>query len=214
MNDRICIYSKGFNQKRLSVMYILYCCISCGLGCEKGNPSLVFDFWVKTGIPTGCPYGDKNCCQPYIYPPLNNYDNYISKNINGFLSDSFSCNKCQEGYPRSVKEDKIYGSSVYSVKGEVNIKNEIFENGSVSGIISVYEDFLNYESGIYRHQTGSYLGALYVRIIGWGVENGVKYWIVANTWGKNWGENGFFRVLRGTNECGIENSVNAGLPKI
>ena len=80
--------------------------------------------------------------------------------------------------------------------------------------MTVYEDFLNYESGIYQHISGSYLGGLYVRIIGWGIENGIKYWIVVNTWGKSWGENGFFRVLRGRNECGIENSVNAGLPKI
>ena len=92
--------------------------------------------------------------------------------------------------------------------------SEIFENGSVSGIMTVYEDFLNYKSGIYQHITGSSIGGLNVRIIGWGIENGIKYWIVVNTWGKSWGENGFFRVLRGRNECGIENSVNAGLPKI
>ena len=213
MSDRICIYSKGQIKKRLSVMHILTCCTSCGSGCSGGYPSYVFNFWVKNGIPTGGPYGDKNCCKPFLYPPLNN-DNNISNN-NKFLNDYFPCeNKCQEGYNKTVEEDKIYGSSAYSVKGEENIMSEIFENGSVSGIMTVYEDFLNYKSGIYQHITGSSIGGLNVRIIGWGIENGIKYWIVVNTWGKSWGENGFFRVLRGRNECGIENSVNAGLPKI
>lgn len=53
-----------------------------------------------------------------------------------------------------------------------------------------------------------------VKIIGWGVENGTKYWLVANSWNNKWGENGLFRILRGVNECNIEDRVVAGLPSI
>merc|ERR1719420_776778 len=37
----------------------------------------------------------------------------------------------------------------------------------------------------------------------------MKYWKIANSWNPNWGENGFFRIKRGSNECGIEDQVAA-----
>ena len=53
-----------------------------------------------------------------------------------------------------------------------------------------------------------------VRILGWGVEKNVPYWLVANSWNSDWGDNGFFKILRGSNECKFENDITAGMPKI
>jgi len=105
------------------------------------------------------------------------------------------------------------GGSVYSLAGENDIKAEIFKNGPVETAFTVYEDFLTYKSGVYKHTSGGELGGHAVKFMGWGVENNVPYWLVANSWNANWGYKGFFKILRGGDECGIEDEVSAGMPK-
>lgn len=91
--------------------------------------------------------------------------------------------------------------------------------------------------GVYKHEAGQELGGHAVKLMGWGIENGVKYWLLANSWNNDWGDDGkkpkdktskkakridlddnfssgFFKILRGENECGIESEIVAGLPKL
>ena len=211
MSDRICIFSKGELQTRVSATYLITCCDTCGSGCFGGSPTASFNFWVNSGIPSGGLYGDNTTCLPYFFPPCDDHPHKCTD-----YKDAPECKKeCQDGYPIPLEEDKTYGDSCYSVNGEENIMKEIYENGSVEAVFTVYEDFVDYKSGIYQHVVGDYLGEHAVKIIGWGIDDqNVKYWIIANSWNERWGEQGYFRMLKGEDECGIESSVVTGIPKL
>ncbi|CAH1254878.1 TINAGL1 [Branchiostoma lanceolatum] len=117
---------------------------------------------------------------------------------------------------------KYQSSPAYKISNkEEDIMKEIMTNGPVQATMEVKPDLFSYRSGVYRHtelaqgEPPEYRrrGWHSVRIIGWGVEMSnpyqapIKYWTVANSWGKQWGEDGFFRIVRGENECQIESFV-------
>jgi len=71
---------------------------------------------------------------------------------------------------------------------------------------------MSYSSGIYHHTSGGFEGGHAVKLIGYGEENGEKYWTCANSWDYDWGEEGYFRIRRGNNECDIESQGCGGIP--
>jgi cathepsin C len=79
----------------------------------------------------------------------------------------------------------------------------------------VYSDFLTYKGGIYKHtgiadQLNAWMPVSHaVLVVGYGVENGIKYWIAQNSWGSEFGEGGYFRILKGTNEANFESLAAA-----
>ena len=72
---------------------------------------------------------------------------------------------------------------------------------------------LEYTDGIYYDTTGKDSEDHEISVVGWGEENGIKYWRVRNSWGSHWGEDGFFRVVRGVNNLGIEADCSWAVPR-
>jgi len=68
--------------------------------------------------------------------------------------------------------------------------------------------FQHYTSGVITDSCGTNTdhGVL---LVGYGTDNGVDYWKVKNSWGSSWGDNGFVRMTRGKNICGINSGPNA-----
>lgn len=42
-----------------------------------------------------------------------------------------------------------------------------------------------------------------VLAVEYGLQEGIPYWILKNSWGGDWGDSGFFKIKRGENMCGI-----------
>ncbi len=89
---------------------------------------------------------------------------------------------------------------------------EIYQRGPIACGIAVPDSLENYTSGIYQDTTGDMDIVHDISVVGYGVENGTKYWVVRNSWGTHWGEQGFFRVIRGVNNIAIESDCAWATP--
>lgn len=210
MTDRHCIASGGAKQPYLSAHDILTCCghEECG-SCQGGYPINAWQFWVNTGVVTGGGFGSVGTCQPYQWAPCEHHTTGTRPQCVA-QDDTPACSKsCTNSL--NFNGDKSFGSSAYKViANEAMIMQEIMTYGPVEAGFMVYEDFPHYKSGVYRHVTGSMVGGHAVKLIGWGVEAGEKYWLAANSWNTNWGDQGYFKIARGDNECMIEEMIFAG----
>ncbi|KAK6028641.1 papain family cysteine protease [Ostertagia ostertagi] len=174
------------------------------------------NFWVKHSFVTGGNYTSKNCrtygSKRVIRGP-DDADNHVRH------SRSVVAERNQvllSARPRGVIRDQHSGATAYIVSKKVtDIQKEIMTNGPVEVSYNVYEDFGSCTGGIYvvclnfdgisfpinqknplQHTAGALRGGHAVKMIGWGTENG------------------FFRIIRGLDECGIESGVVAGEPKL
>lgn len=70
-------------------------------------------------------------------------------------------------------------------------------------------------AGVYvKTENATYLGLYSVKMIGWGIENGIDYWLMLSSWGTSWGNNGMFKIRKGTGECYVDTMMSAGVPEV
>jgi hypothetical protein len=79
-------------------------------------------------------------------------------------------------------------------KNEVSIRAELL-HGPIYAGVTCWSDLFHYKSGIYvTSEDAKDEGGHAMAVIGWGAEGQTKYWIMTNSWGEDWGENGYMRV--------------------
>jgi len=212
MSDRLCIASNAQIQKSISALDLMACCSQCGYQCQGGWPDEAWSYFTDSGIVTGQNYTVDGGCKPYPIAPCH-LDPKTQKNVcPPEPTSDYRCEKkCQTTYKdEAYKNDHYYGKNVlYFSNDNDGAIQELLKNGPIVAAFEVYEDFYKYKSGIYYYTGGAFVGGHAVRIVGYGTENGVDYWTVANSWDYYWGEAGYFRIRRGTDECSFEEEITA-----
>jgi len=195
--DRIKIIRKAaWPDYNLSIQYILNCGTSVAGSCYGGSATGAFQFVKDKGIPL-------DTCLPY------QADDFACTPIN-------TCRNCK-GPPgegtcwAQANYTRFWVDQYSSITGVQNIMAELVSRGPVAAGIdaTVLED---YTGGIITVTTPAHINHI-VSIVGYGTSNGTDYWIGRNSWGQYWGENGWFRIVRGRNALGIEAMVSWATPK-
>jgi C1A family cysteine protease len=154
------------------------------MGCNGGIMDQAFEYIIKQG----------SLCTESDYP-------YTATGPN-------ECNVCSNPVKINMSTYKdVESGSEAALKSAVN-------NGPVSVAIQADQSsFQFYSGGVMSGQCGDQLdhGVL---VVGYGTDeqSNQQYWTVKNSWGAQWGENGYIRLLYGINQCGLANE--ASYPKI
>jgi len=219
-NDRRCIATN--NSKLLSVQDTGACCSgsTCQYsnGCVGGQIGAAWAWFTTVGVVTGGDYDDVNktdTCTPFSLAPCVHNQSKVRQGHPLCPKGEYKMPPCSStcgniGYATSYSQDKVKAKSAFTIKRYPPslVQTEMMSKGPVATIITVFEDFIHYKSGVYKHLEGSEVGSHAVEVLGWGIEAGEKYWLVKNSWGASWGLGGFVKI--GYGEIGIENSWTAG----
>lgn len=173
---KINIQNKDPNIDRdLSEAHIFFC---TNHDCTSGSGfSSLADFIKNDGV-----------CDELSFP-------YSTAEIGDTLSCTASKNWRCNGV--SIKDYKYLDSD------RETIKNALINYGPLVASMVTYADFELYMGGIYDKPIGDPGPYHAVCIVGYDEEE--QYWICKNSWGKLWGENGYFRIRYGI--CEIEEDV-------
>eukprot|EP00933_Yihiella_yeosuensis_P060928 TRINITY_DN63731_c0_g1_i1.p1 TRINITY_DN63731_c0_g1~~TRINITY_DN63731_c0_g1_i1.p1 ORF type:complete len:699 (-),score=103.00 TRINITY_DN63731_c0_g1_i1:175-2271(-) len=204
LSDRIRIARGPVGPEVNLAVQVLLSCDSFDLGCSGGDGITAYKFIKDFG---GLP---SETCQPYEAEGRDTGKKCTAMDI---------CRSCDSKGCFAELEHEAYGLDEYGmVSGELHMMAEL-QRGPIACAIATPEDFCNFVGdGIYQDLVGKAKIDHLISVVGYGEENGQKYWVIRNSWGTYWGNYGFAKVARGINNIHIESDCawatpsNAGRP--
>jgi len=187
----------------LSVEQILVCCATqhhsqCS-SCMGGDPIAAYRYIREnsTGLDSDASYPYDEHTNPFVPPPCMAHSNKPVVKVNSW---SYAVPRCASSAPGGCSPSETGDK-------EKALVAAVAQYGPVSICIDAEHGFINYKSGVYNGPCSSDLLRQNhcVNIVGYNVEE--NYWLVRNTWGTRWGEDGYIRMAMGSNLCGITNEA-------
>lgn len=174
-----CYYIYSGELLRLSESNLVDCCPYC-YGCNGGIMNYAYNYAIASQK------GKFMLEEDYPYRP--------------------SYEKCKWDETKGVGKISDY---VCSVEGDENdLAAKMIQYGPTTVAIDAsLKSFQNYKSGIYSDSKCSKKSQNHgVAVVGYGIDGSKEYWIIKNSYGASWGENGYIRMIKGKNLCGIANN--------
>ena len=188
-----------------------FCGSSSGDGCGGDMISTPWAYIKNHGLVTGAqnnatagpqadPFGSAGLCSSFSLPHCHHHgpqglDPYPAEDAPGCpKATSPQCpTACDAGarapHANFTADKWAFTGGAQSYAGELAIQQAVMGYGPVEVAFTVYADFESYASGIYSYDgTSEDLGGHAVKIVGWGIDAGTKYWKIANSWNPYWGE--------------------------
>jgi len=166
----------------LSEQNLVDCCTYC-YGCNGGDEYIAYDYVIQN--------------QDGLWNTEEDYP-YVAQDQNCQYDASKGCCKVVSYFRPTESQDE----------------EALKESCGTSGVVSIAIDasgwdFQLYTSGIYNPSSCSSTSLDHaVGLVGYGSEDGTDYWIVRNSWGTSWGEDGYIRIIRNYgNKCGVATDV-------
>lgn len=169
------------DQPDLSEQHLLSC--SGGGDCDGGYASDAAEYTKTNGVPP-------ESCFPY-------------------QASDVDCDPCLD-YPANASRINYWGwitqggfiqSDDPSIASNTAIVNEL-QDGPLAGFMTVYDNFYYYTGDIYEYDPapGEEGGGHFIVIVGYNMNE--QYWICKNSWGTDWGEDGYFKIKWDTCDMG------------
>jgi len=167
----------------------------CNSGCEGG--------WQWTAFYDVVNWGGIQTEESYPYTSAGGSSGQCHRNVSALMAKitNYTCLSA-EGNP--ANEDQM--AAYLTKNGPVSVALDAgYLQDYSSGIIDPWVPIMECDPNALDHA---------LLVVGFGEEENwmgenVPFWIVKNSWGEDWGENGYFRIFRGENVCGIANAVSS-----